>query len=450
MDCRAQPPASHHATASLRHLAQRRRLDPLQRQLPDPERMPRHLLRQFAAGTLSLAASELGDSNASWLQGQELIAPGELPQNEARLPFVFVRAINLELSYSCNLACSHCLQTPLRPRGAPTWLEPVLVRSLLAQAVELDLLRTGLNVTGGETFVAGSPLLEVLAIASCHGLAVRANTNAWWGHQRDIRIGEKAFDDDHSLVEHLRMLGLGRLALSLDDRYSQVPDLLERLIRVASLCEQVELDYEFVATDADPQTSRIVLDRISQAVGSLNHARVTPMQTVDIGSATPRELRPLAAADLPDLARRSDCGTAGFHRPSFLHVSPDGGVRSCLYAPGGGWHGNLHQQSLRAILNAAASNPVLQLFERGELEVFVARYLDPWRHCYRQVEHGCGAAALIARLAERVAELQASDDGGLSEVLTDSAMASLHRRLALEMGLALAVPDGDLPIGQTP
>jgi hypothetical protein len=119
-----------------------------------------------------------------------------------------------------------------------------------------------------------------------------------------------------------------------------------------------------------------------------------------------------------------------------LHVNPEGGVRSCLYAPGAGWHGDLNRQSLRSILNAAASNPVLQLFERGELESFVARHLDPWRHLYRQVEHGCGAAALIARLAERVAEMQTRTGGGSTEALPDAVMEPLHQQLAAEMGLA--------------
>jgi len=428
-------PASFHATASLRHLAQRRRLDPLRRRLPDPGHMPSNLLLRLAAGTLSIAASELGGGNADWLQAQELIAPGEPPEDEARLPFVFVRAINLELSYSCNLACGHCLQTPLRSRGALTWLDPGPVRALLQQAQELDLLSTCLNVTGGETFAAGSSLLEVLAIARSLALPVRANTNAWWGLQRAIRVGEETFADDQALVEHLRRLGLSRIALSLDGRYSQYPELLERLIRVATLCEQWELEYEFVATDADPQLLNTVQQRIAAGTdGSLLYARLTAMQMVDIGSAPPSEVRPLATAGLAALARRSDCGSTGFHRPAILHVSPDGGVRSCLYAPGGGWHGNLHRQSLRAILNAAARNPVLRLFERGELEDFVAIHLDPWRHLYRQVEHGCGAAALIARLAERVAELQAS--GG--SVVSADRMEQLHRRLAAEMGLAAA------------
>jgi len=425
-------PAPFHATASLRHLALRHRLDWLHRQLPEPEQLPIARLRQLAAGRFAATTGELGDGNIDWLQSQELIAPGA-PTTEARLPFAFVRAINLELSYSCNLACSHCLQTPLRPQGPASWLELELVRQLLLQAQELDLLRAGLNITGGETFAAGSPLLAILALASDMGIPTRANTNAWWGLQQDICIGDGVFADDEAVVVHLQRLGLDRLALSLDDRYSQYPQLLERVIRVASLCERHELVYEFVATDVDPELLSEVQDRIAADHGGLLlHVQLTRMDTVDIGAAAPNQRRTLKSSSLADLARSSPCGTAGFYRPHFLHVSPDGCVRSCLYAPGGGWHGNLHDQSLRSILNSAASNPVLQLFERGELEAFVAQYLDPWRHLYRQVEHGCGAASLIARLAERVTQLPvASGEDPDAEM-----MEALHRRLAAEMGLA--------------
>jgi hypothetical protein len=425
-----QPPCIH-ATASLRHLALRHRLCGVQALLPEPQRLPLPMLLRLAGARQAWESDALGEANAARLLAEELIAPGSSPSQGIRLPFSFVRAINLELTYSCNLACSHCLQTPLRPRGAATWLPLALVRPLLRQAQDLDLLRTGLNITGGETFAAGSPLLAVLSEARDRSIPTRANTNAWWGLQRDVRIGEQTFADDEAVVLQLQQLGLGRLALSLDDRYRQYPELLDRLIRVASLCERQALPYEFVATDADRELLIGVQKRILASAGSMLHALLTPMDTVDIGAAEPRRQRPLEPEGLAALARTTPCRSAGFHRPYYLHVTPDGGVRSCLYAPGGGWHGNLHDQSLRSILNSAATNPVLQLFARGQLEAFVAQYLDPWRHFYRQVEHGCGAAALIARLAERVTELPIACDGHPDPEV----MGALHRRLAAEMGL---------------
>jgi hypothetical protein len=102
-------------------------------------------------------------------------------------------------------------------------LDAALVRSLLEQAMELHLLRTGLNVSGGEMVAAGSPLLEVLEIAARLGLPVRANTNAWWDLQQGIRLVEPVIADNEAPVALLQRSGLGRLTLSLDDddRYEQ-------------------------------------------------------------------------------------------------------------------------------------------------------------------------------------------------------------------------------------
>jgi hypothetical protein len=162
----------------------------------------------------------------------------------------------------------------------------------------------------------------------------------------------------------------------------------------------------------------------------LTHARVIPIEMVDLGSATPRQHQPLDSEGFPALARRSDYGTAGFHRPACLHVNPAGGVRSCLYAPGAGWQGDLHHRGARGGIEGRAQALVVQLFERGELEDIVVRHLDPWRHLYRQVEHGCGAAALIARLAERLADMQVR----VGAPADAAAMEHLHRTLAMEIG----------------
>jgi organic radical activating enzyme len=373
----------------------------------------------------------VGTANAQALIQQHW-ATALVPQEaHAPLPFVFVEAINLELSYSCNLACSHCLQEPLRPKGASTWLDPSIVAPLLKQAHTLQLLRRGLNLTGGEVVAAGSPVLELLALAQAHGIPTRINTNAWWGLQQQIRVGDQVVADDAGLVEALRQRGLGRLALSLDDRFRQYPQLLERVIRVATLCQAAGLACEFVATDADPELLELVEQRCPVAL-------ITPMEVVDVGGAQSSYPRALRIASLAALAQLSGCATAGFHRPTLLHVAPDGGLRCCLMAPGSGWLGNLHKQSLVEILNAAATNPVLQLFANGNLEAFVAKHLAAWQHLYRGIDHGCTAAALIARLAELLSQQQQA----LGRELQPQEQESLHRQLAAEMGLTSIPPAG--------
>jgi hypothetical protein len=414
-----------YATASLCHLTQRRRLAWLARQLPQTGADHERLLRRLASRCEGLPLEAVGVANAQLLIRGHWATHTAPPAVAAALPFVFVEAINLELSYSCNLACSHCLHEPLRPKGSATWLDAATVRPLLEQAQALQLLRRGLNLTGGEIVASASPVLELLALAQALEIPTRMNTNAWWGLQQQIRVGDHCFADDAALVRALQHHGLGRLALSLDDRYRHYPQLLKRVIRVASLCEAAGLAHEFVTTDADPSLVQQIEQRFVQAL-------FTPMQRVDIGAAQPVGQRPLRSGSLAALAGLSECQTAGFFRPKLLHVAPDGGLRSCLYAPGGGWLGNLHQQSLIEILNAAAANPVLQLFAGGGLEAFVVEHLAPWRHLYRGIDHGCTAAALIARLAERLDHHQQT----LGRPVLPKELEPIHRQLAAEMGLS--------------
>lgn len=428
-----------YATASLRHLAQRRRLGWLAAQLPQSHEGLEQQLRRLAASRTGVALDLIGASNAQALLQRHWASPHAEPEGAAALPFVFVQAINLELTYGCNLACSHCLQEPLRPSGRETWLPQDLIGRCLEQAQVLGLLRRGLNVTGGETFRPGSPLLEVLAMAQRLGIPTRANTNAWWGLGSAIAIGQHTFASDAAVVEALQVRGLHRLALSLDDRYSQYPQLLDRVLRVCRLCESAGLEVELVCTGSSPELIHAVKTSLQASLGHPpQHLRLTPMELVDVGAAAPQELRPLRPRTLAALAQTADCRGHGFDRPYYLHVTPDGGVRSCLYAPGAGWLGNLHHQSLQEILNAAALNPVVALFAGGDLEAFVQEHLEPWAHLYRQPAHACTAAALIARLVERLVSMGAISSNQRPPISADMDMHSLHESLAQEMGLSRA------------
>ena len=413
------------STATLRHLAQRHLLD----QVVDlfPESLSPNLLRSLAVKKSGLDEELLPAHVVQSLISKGLAQKEQSSEKEARLPFLFVQGVNIELTYSCNLACSHCLQEPLRPKGTASWQSVKSIEKVLEEAKWLGLLVQGLNVTGGETFLPDSPVLEVIELSQRLGIPTRANTNAWWGEQSRIQIGEHRFADDRSVVEALRKRGLMRLALSLDDRYKQYPHLLSRVVQVASLCEQIGQDYELVATDPSRQVRESFLAELFVALGSRKpeHLGLTPMSVVDVGAASPTEVKANGSMNLAGLARTSDCKGEGFHRPYYLHINPSGGVRSCMYAPGSGWHGNIKNQSLIEILNNAARNPVFRCFEQDDLEGFVERYFEPWQHHYRQIEHGCAASALIARLVEQVSQ----------SVIPDEKMNEMHQRLAREMGM---------------
>ena len=101
-----------------------------------------------------------------------------------------------------------------------------------------------------------------------------------------------------------------------------------------------------------------------------------------------------------------------------LHVTPDGGVRTCMYASGAGWLGNIRRQRLLEIAADFAGNPVTRLFARDPLPVAADDDMPPGSVLVRQFRHPCAAAAVLARLAEKtlcgsgtVPVLQATREG---------------------------------------
>lgn len=420
-------------TPVLRHMVQRRRLDHLCSELP----------RSFLWNHRQLKALAHAQAPQAWQPdaAQALIAAGFAvsaagQSQQVALPFVFVTAVNLELTYGCNLACTHCLQGAMRPKASDVrWLNLDLICTLLHEAEWLGLLSLGLNLTGGEVFAPQSPLLDVLAEVQQRGIRTRVNTNAWWGHGRQLQIGSQLFERDLDVIKTLQALGLGRLALSLDNRYAQYPDLLEKVVRVASLCEQQDQAYEFVITSTDQAVWDQVLVALQDAIGgSPQILKLTPMDEVDLGAAAARSTTPVDAQQLPGLIQASPCGGQGFHRPYYLHVTPEGGVRSCLYGPSGEWLGHLGRQSIREILNAAATNPVCQLFEQQAYKAFVDRWLEPWQHLYQGLRHPCAASAVVAILAGEILPLVGCDQ----EPISAQTIEAIHQRVAGSLGLTAA------------
>jgi len=424
--------SSLYGTPTLKHLAHLRRLSLVIQDLPWQSKITVDLLRRCAIRHEGIEQSLLLIEDINWLLESGLAQIESPSSNISNLPFLFVKGVNIELTYSCNLACSHCLQAPLRDGNQHGWLDESVAVRFLEQAQWLGLTRLGCNITGGETFMPGSPILEILQRTNHLGIATRANTNAWWGNHKNIIIGKNLFCSDEELVNRLCECGLSRLALSLDNRYEQYPELLDRVIRIAFLCENHQLPYEFVSTEPNTNIRIKASIALNKAIGRApKFMQITPMKVVDIGAAKPSNLKKLVVENLDQLALQSPCSGAGFHRPYYLHMAPDGGIRSCLYAPGGGWYGNMFHQSLRDILNSVSCKLVIQIFEQKRLDSFVAKYLMPWQHYYRSIGHSCTASALIARLAEQIYKQEADQDHPLSPGQIDA----IHITISKELGL---------------
>ena len=419
-------------SASLRQINQLKRFSELQSTIPIELSIGEKQLREIAKSPIFIDSNQISRDLVAWFIEKGLLQRNEPKTSDAKFPFIFVTAVNIELTYSCNLACSHCLQAPIRPAGPSQWLDIATVKQALLDAQCLGLTRTGCNLTGGETFMPHSPILELIAYANNIGTPARSNTNAWWGNHQNIKIGDMVFPTDSSLVEYLKEIGLGRLALSLDDRYLQYPELLERVIRVASLCEKQNQPYEFVITEPNPSIRQQAIKLLHESIGGYPRFMVsTPMEMVDVGAAKNSTGSSDQYHEIDKLALSSPCAGKGFHRPYYLHIAPDGGVRSCLYAPAGGWLGNISEVNFFNVLNAAAVSPVYKLFEHNELANFVETFLNPWKDQYRSIGHGCAASALIARLAEKVFAVTEKQGGQPSAMQ----MSEIHKHLSIEMGL---------------
>lgn len=420
------------ATATLRQLLRRRGLAAIGAPLGFDSGGMATFLRRLLSAPEGLDAGGCPEPLVAFLKEKCLAVAANHSLPRPGLPFAFVEAINFELTYGCNLACSHCLQAALRPGGRIPWIDASAVTQTLEDAAWLGLVRGGINLTGGEAYLPGSPVLELIDNAARAGIRVRSNTNAWWGGRSRFTVGDECFDSDATFVSHLRSIGLTRLVVSLDRRYEQYPDLLDRVVRVAALCEAVGQTYEVVATDAPEPLVTKALHELAQLIGGQpRFLWLTPMDTVDIGAAAGSADNSLQTDRLAALTTQSPCARKGFFRPYYLHVNPGGGVRSCLYAPGIAPLGNIKRERLPEILNRADGNPVLQLYASGRLDDFVNALIEPWGHLYRDVTHACGASALIARVAIAVA----GERERLGRDITTEELTSVHRTIATEWNL---------------
>ena len=279
------------------------------------------------------------------------------------LPLPFVTAVNLELTYDCNLRCCHCLQQNLRERLAGTWLPTAVATRAITEAWFAGILTAGLNFTGGEIFAAESNLPELLRSAEDLGLPFRVNTNGWWGDKTDIRVGSRVFASSRHVVEWLKEMGMAILAVSFDQRYRQYPELWKPLISLVRQCERVGQDYQVVLTGAAPGSIDEVWNRIArQARVVPRHMVIAPMEEIDIGGAANSTNTRFDPVSLVSALRHSPCRGRGFTRPSLLHIGPDGGVRTCLYASGCGSLGNITRESLLSTINRFNTNPIVRHF----------------------------------------------------------------------------------------
>jgi len=331
---------------------------------------------------------------------------------------LFCRALNFELTYRCQYRCPHCSQLSIRDtvkKELPT--ETVL--QAVTDAFMSGVCTTGINFTGGEPLGHRDDLFEILEHTASLGIPYRLNTNGWWSGRRNLKVGGREFASPAALLMALKSQGLTMLALSHDGRYARGACPEENLFFAVQLCEEVGLPYELVFTDSTE------VERLG-AVGTLrllldsNLELMTPVasEMVDIGGA----------ASLPKEAFGNQCNLApcrdrGFYRPQYLHVAPDGKVRSCMFALGSANVGDLTKEPLRAMLNRYPWSGVASLFAKKQHKELAERLLlEPYEKGYKPFIHECTGNIVLGRAIEGMG----SDAGKMPEV---------HERIRRELNL---------------
>jgi MoaA/NifB/PqqE/SkfB family radical SAM enzyme len=378
-----------------------------------------------AAPVPSPAVLETLQQHAIIRCGAEAPAGSAVFDRHRKSSLAFVRAVNFELTYDCNWNCSHCLQQGIRQQRSGLWLSTDAGKRALQDAWFAGLVSTGINFTGGEPFLPQSNLLEFVEAARSLDIGVRINTNGWWGKQERVRIGNLEFRSPGHVVGWLREIGVGALALSLDRRYHDRPEAWLPVVAIVKECERHRLPYQFVCTGVEWYGMDEAFRRLIWEAG-ISPSNLVPMDMIDIGGAAGEPGEQLYSESVAAAVHRTPCKGKGFFRPSLLHIAPGGGVRTCLYAPGGGWLGNINRESLLHILSRFAESPVTAAFCRDDLASLTEATIKPYAHIYRSVAHPCAASAVLAKVVEKC---------DCAATSSDAALRRIHASIAEDMNL---------------
>jgi hypothetical protein len=300
------------------------------------------------------------------------------------------------------MSCSHCLQQGLKGADSGKWISTDVAKKAIFDAHAAGLTKIGVNFTGGEIFLPESNLPELLETVHSLKLNVRVNTNGWRGTQENIRVGKFTFPSPGHVVGWLRDMDVTVLALSFDHRFEERAELWHSTVAVIRECEHQGQLYQIIMTGMAPEEMIEGWRRLTEDAGiEPRHLIPVPMEMIDIGGASGPAEEPLEPAAFKESIHQLPCKAKGFYRPVYLHISPDGGVRSCLYAPGAGWLGNIYRESLLQIAEKFTANCVVQAFSSGDLAALTRALIQPHAHLYRTVKHPCAVAAVLSRAIEQ-------------------------------------------------
>ena len=311
---------------------------------------------------------------------------------------LFVNTVNFELTYKCSYSCAHCLQKNIKKQTVAE-LSTEEVKTAILHSHISGLCSLGINFTGGEVLGNRDDIFEILEFTRSLGIKYRLNTNSWWANENHLNIGKRYFPSARHLVDYIKSLKIEMFAFSCDLRLHS-PIHRRNLLSSVKLCEEAGIKYQLIFTGLETSDIWKIILSLKNGCVNLKYMIPVAMEMVDIGGG----------ADIKDKtfcnqSNQSYCNKKGFYRPATLHVSPDGKVRTCLYAIGLNDCGSLREMTMLDIVhnfphrsnNDLFSDP--KQYENAEKELFL-----PYLHHYHPIIHECVRFIIIARTVEMIAK----------------------------------------------
>ncbi|MCX6267959.1 MAG: hypothetical protein NTW16_11465 [Bacteroidetes bacterium] len=337
----------------------------------------------------------------------------------SKCSLMFTNVINFELTYSCNHQCPHCLQANII-KNQNTQISLERVKESILQAYISGICSYGINYTGGEVLGNRGDFFEILEFTQSLKIPYRINTNSWWARKSNFLVCGIFFSNALAFVEFLKSKGLFMFAFSFDERYHNDIGLADDLIETINLCEIVGLHYQIIFTGIESKKVSNYLSKLRKIVAkNLNYLIPVSMEMVDIGNATD-----LRREIFNWQSNMSVCESKGFYRPQFLHISPYGEVRTCIYANGLCNVGNLTTSSFTDLINEFPKSDYNSIFSdtTKQHEIFNT-LVTPYLAIYKPIIHECTRNIILAKTLMRYAEI------------SNSGLQNIHETIATEMNL---------------
>jgi MoaA/NifB/PqqE/SkfB family radical SAM enzyme len=256
------------------------------------------------------------------------------------------------------------------------------------------LCTTGINFTGGEVLGNRDDLFEILTYTQSLGVPYRLNTNSWWSRKDSIKICGESFSP-LELVRHLKSIGLKQFAFSYDDRMVSA-DMFNDLVESIKICEIANMEYQIIFTGVKPEKIPIILRDLQKPIEHYLY-RMMPVsnEMVDIGGCTSSNV------EYEWQSNKAPCADKGFYHPAFLHISPDGKVRTCMYAVGSANVGDISERSLADLINEFPNRNFNDAFSNQQRKAKAFEELVmPFLSLYRPLVHECTRNAVLTRAIE--------------------------------------------------